>query len=107
MPSEELLRDVTDGVARFTINRPQKRNALSWDVVQSLRSAVADAGADDDVRVVVLTGAGDKAFCAGADLGGMRDDGHADLHDARGELAALFEDLWNLGKPTAARVRGY
>ena len=58
--------------------------------------------------MVVLTGAGDKAFCAGADLGGMADGAsHLDLHDSRGELAGLFADLWDLGKPTIARVRGY
>lgn len=107
MPGEELLHEVTDGVARLTINRPERRNALSWDVITGLRDALARAKADDDTRVVVLTGAGDTAFCAGADLGGMRGDGHAELHEARGELARLFEDLWALGKPTVARVRGF
>ena len=58
--------------------------------------------------MVVLTGAGDKAFCAGADLSGMADGaGFAALHDARGELARLFREMWELGKPTVARVRGY
>jgi enoyl-CoA hydratase/carnithine racemase len=56
----------------------------------------------------VLTGAGDKAFCAGADLSGMSAGaGYVDLHDARGELAELFRDLYALGKPTIARVRGF
>jgi len=57
---------------------------------------------------VVLTGAGDKAFCAGADLSGMAEGaGFAQLHDARGELARLFREMWELGKPVIARVRGY
>jgi enoyl-CoA hydratase/carnithine racemase len=60
------------------------------------------------VRVVVLTGAGDKAFCAGADLTGMAEGaGFAQLHDDRGELARLFRDMWELGKPIVARVRGF
>src|SRR5436309_9558331 len=81
---------------------------MSWDVITGLRKAAADAKADDDVRVVVLTGAGEQAFCAGADLTGMTGDrGFAKTHDARGELARLFGDLWGLGKPTIARVRGY
>src|SRR5438067_6221446 len=81
---------------------------MSWDVITGLRKAAADAKADDDVRVVVLTGAGDQAFCAGADLTGMRGDaGFVETHDARGELARLFHELWALGKPTIARVRGY
>lgn len=110
MPEQAVLYDVADHVARLTINRPDRRNALSWAVMAELRSALARARADADVRVVVLTGAGDRAFCAGADLGGMAPGGAtgwAELHDARGELARLFRDLWELGKPTVARVRGY
>ncbi|UDY37295.1 enoyl-CoA hydratase/isomerase family protein [Dermatobacter hominis] len=104
----ELLYEVVDGIATLTINRPERRNALSWDVIEGLRSHVAAARTDPDVRVLVLTGSGDRAFCAGADLTGMRADaGYADVHDARGELARLFDDLWSLGKPTIARVRGY
>ena len=107
-PSEpELLHEVRDGVATLTINRPERRNALSWDVVSGMRDAVAAARTDPDVRVVVITGAGDRAFCAGADLTGMRGDSHAELHEGRGHLAGLFEELWALGKPTVAKVRGY
>jgi enoyl-CoA hydratase/carnithine racemase len=104
----ELLVDVTDRVATLTINRPEKRNALSWGLIGQMRAALAEAKADEAVRVVVITGAGDRAFCAGADLGGMADGADfADLHDARGQLAELFRELWDLGKPTIARVRGY
>jgi len=108
MPYEALLYDVADHVATVTINRPDRRNAMSWTVITELRHAMAEARADRDVRVLVLTGAGDKAFCAGADLAGMASGaGFVDLHDARGELARLFGDMWDLGKPTIARVRGY
>jgi enoyl-CoA hydratase/carnithine racemase len=110
---DEVLRHHADGVARLTINRPERRNAMSWGVMTGLRQAVAEAKADPDVRVVVLTGAGDEAFCAGADLGGMgtghgpADEGFLDKHQSRGILAALFQDLWHLGKPTIARVQGW
>jgi enoyl-CoA hydratase/carnithine racemase len=108
MAYEWLLYDVADGVARITINRPDRRNALSWAVVRELRAACAAAKDDPDVRVCVLTGAGDKAFCAGADLSGMSAGaGYVELHHARGELAELFRDLYALGKPTIARVRGF
>jgi enoyl-CoA hydratase/carnithine racemase len=104
----EVLYENAAGVARVTINRPERRNAMSFDVMQGLRDAFARARADDDVRVVVLTGAGDKAFCAGADLGGGGiADGAASAHDGRGLLAELFREMWQLGKPVIARVRGY
>jgi enoyl-CoA hydratase/carnithine racemase len=108
MEFESLLYDIDDRVATITINRPERRNALSWTVMTELRRAFAEAKADPDARVVVLTGAGDKAFSAGADLSGMAAGaGFVDLHDARGELARLFREVWELGKPTVARVRGY
>lgn len=104
----EVLYEVHGGVARVTINRQERRNALSWDVVRLLRERMADAKADATVHAVVLTGAGERAFCAGADLANMAaGDGFLALHDGRGELARLFLDLYGLGKPTIARVRGY
>src|SRR6266851_6796625 len=106
--NDVLYERGTDFVARITINRPERRNSLSWRVIESIRSFAAEAKADPDVRVLVLTGAGDKAFCAGADLSGMAAGAsYLDLHEGRRQMAALFLDLWSLGKPTIARVRGY
>lgn len=115
---DEVVYSVSGGVARVTINRPTRRNALTWETVGELRGAVADARHDPAVRVLVLTGEGDEAFCAGADLAAMAPtappgDGHQrepsflSLHHARGDVAGLFTDLWSMGKPTVARVRGY
>lgn len=105
---DELRYEVVGGVATLTIDRPAKRNALTWELVCDLRHAVAAARSDEAVRVIVLTGAGDRAFCSGVDLSGMAAGAGAhELHQARGELPALFEDLWSLGKPTIARVRGF
>src|SRR3954454_24048005 len=104
----EVLYEAADGVGRITINRPERRNAMSWGVLSGIRAVLAEVRDDPSVRVVVLTGAGDKAFCAGADLTGMAEGAaFVDLHDGRGELARLFRDMWTLGKPTIARVRGY
>ena len=99
---------MADGVGRITINRPERRNAMSWAVLTEIRQLLAAAKDDPAVRVIVTTGAGEKAYCAGADLTGMAGDaGFVEQHDARGELARLFNDMWTLGKPTVARVRGY
>lgn len=102
--------EVDGRIARLTIDRPERRNAMSFEVMQGLRDGISRAKADDEVRVVVLTGAGEKAFCAGADLGSggiAGTDGHAAAHEGRGLLADLFREMWGLGKPTIARVRGY
>ncbi len=104
---EDVRYEVDGAVARITIDREARRNALSFTVLRGLREAFALARADHAVRAVVLTGAGDKAFCAGADLGGFGDPGEVAAHDGRGELAALFTDMWELGKPIVARVRGF
>jgi enoyl-CoA hydratase/carnithine racemase len=109
MPPVGELEYQRDGaIARLTINRPDRRNAMTFAVMQELRNALQDVRSDDDVRVVVITGAGERAFCAGADLGDVADNqSAAQAHEARGVLADVFRDLWGLGKPTIARVRGY
>lgn len=104
---EDVRYEAADGIARVTIDRPEQRNAMSFTVMDGLRESMARARGDDDVRVVVLTGAGDRAFCSGADLGGISDTSAAAAHDGRGLLAELFRDMWGLGKPIVARVRGY
>ena len=105
---DDLLVDTHDGVTTLIINRPEVHNALSWSVVAELRAAVDAARSDASTRVLVLTGAGEKAFSAGADLSGMAAGaGYADLHDGRGQMALLFRSLWEVGKPTIAKVRGW
>jgi enoyl-CoA hydratase/carnithine racemase len=109
MASEGEVRYSVDGpVATITINRPHRRNALTWTALEALGQRLAEAQQDPEVRVVVLRGEGDQAFCAGIDLSEM-DSGasYAGLHQARGRVAALFNQLWSLGKPVIAAVRGY
>jgi len=108
-PPPAVLYEVKDGIARVTLNRPETRNALSPEVVTRLREALLRAGADREVRVVVLTGAGDRAFSAGGDLGGsgFLQKGFVERHHDRGDFASLFRVLQRLGKPVIARVRGY
>jgi enoyl-CoA hydratase/carnithine racemase len=113
-PGTDLLAERDGAVLTLTINRPERRNAMTWEVIAGLRDNLARAKADPAVRVVVLTGSGDRAFCSGADLSGMAPqvadgvaDGYADHHRARGWLAEMFEEMWHLGKPTIARVQGW
>lgn len=65
-----LIYDVADGVATITLNRPDRMNALTYEMALELIAAFDRVDADDEVRAVIVTGAGDRAFCAGADLSG-------------------------------------
>ena len=96
------------GVATLTLARPDKHNALNAQMIDELTHAAAVLGADDAVRVVVLTGAG-KSFCAGGDLGWMQDQMRADSPTrAReaGKLAGMLGALNRLPKPLIGRVQG-
>src|SRR4030042_1602677 len=66
--AEVLLREKKNGILYLTLNRPDKRNALSVELFNKLYDTWQEVDKDDEVKVVVLTGAGDKAFCAGMDL---------------------------------------
>lgn len=106
---DPILYEVNEGVARITLNRPEQRNALSFPLLRELRGMLARAKLDPGVRVVVLQGSGDAAFCAGMDLRDVNDatEDLLTLHCDRGLFASLFSDLWELGKPTIARVQGW
>jgi len=96
-----------DAVATITINRPDARNALSHEVVVELRAALQEAKGDPAVRAIVITGAG-KIFCAGADLNSFRrEQPELERFFQRRQLAELFLDMTELGKPTVARVNGH
>lgn len=98
----------TRGVATLTLNRPDKHNAMSAQMLADLTHAAADLGADDRVRVVILTGAG-ASFCAGGDLGWMRDQAEMDAptrSKEAGKLASMLGALNTLPKPLIGRVQG-
>lgn len=103
----EVQTSVLDGVATVTINRPDRRNTLSQGVVQGLREAFLALDRDASVKVVVLTGAGEKAFCAGGDVTDFAStDGMLAMHWARAGFAELMKEMQELSKPLIARVNG-
>jgi enoyl-CoA hydratase len=101
-----LLVDVADGVATLTLNRPEQRNSLSAELMDGLMAALQRCRDDPGVRVLVLTGAGQKAFCAGGDLTSMAGDGFYGGHEARRKYLVLLEALHEAGKPVIAAVNG-
>src|SRR5262249_56789003 len=102
MEEGPVRSQVEDGQALLTIDRPAARNALSPETIQALRAALARAESDPAVRVVVLTGAGDRAFSAGGDLGSLTEGGHLAGHALRREYGALLEALAGSPLPTVA-----
>src|SRR5215468_4216474 len=89
----------------ITINRPEKRNALNGEVIAGIARGYREAHDDKDVRVIVLTGAGDKAFCAGADLKSSGAAFAFDFSRPNVDYAALLRLSQDSTKPAIARVR--
>jgi len=106
--AEELLYEVVDGVATVTLNRPDQRNALNGELLAALVDAMKQARDDDAVRAVVLTGAGDKVFCAGADLGGFAAETPlVEKHFASDLFLEFFSLMPRLGKPSLCAANGH
>ncbi len=106
MSYEDILYDATDGVARITINRPQVMNAFRGKTCEELIDAFNRAGWDKSIGVIVLAGAGDRAFCTGGDQSA-----HDGQYDGRGTIGLPIEEVHSLlrdvPKPVIARVQGY
>jgi 2-(1,2-epoxy-1,2-dihydrophenyl)acetyl-CoA isomerase len=114
--TEDLRAEIDDGVAVLTMNRPERRNALSGDMISAMASVLAQVETDDTVGCVVLTGAA-GAFCAGGDVKGMaaRASGNgsgaavpvdAAIHRQRLSQRATSGRLWAMPKPTIAAISG-
>ena len=104
---DELLYSVEDGVGTITFNRPQARNALTWGMYAGLVEAVRAADADGAVRAVVLTGAGEKAFAAGTDIGQFRSfSTPADAIGYEQRIDEVLSVLEGCRKPTIAALAG-
>jgi enoyl-CoA hydratase/carnithine racemase len=105
---DTLLVDMRDGVVRVTLNRPDVRNALNQTMVRELDAALGALERDPAARVIILSGAGDKAFCAGADLKGVGDRGTTlQARESFGGLARILEAIPRMRTPVIAQVHGF
>ncbi len=103
--SELVLFEKRGAAFWITINRPEKRNAINAEVIAGIRDGYSQAHADPDVRAIVLTGAGEKAFCAGADL--QPGKGFAfDLSKPNVDYADMLRVAYHATLPTIARING-
>ena len=108
MNFENILVSTSNGLSTITINRPKKLNALNKNTIEELHECVSNLEKDDATKVIVITGSGDKAFVAGADISEFA---HFSVEDG-GRLAAkgqelLFDFIENLSKPVIAAVNGF
>jgi len=107
MEFKNTLYEKRDGMATITINRPEAMNALNAETIPEILSRLDDAEKDDNIKVVVITGAGEKAFCAGLDLKPMRDIKvikAVEISRLGQKLTLAIEEL---GKPVIAAINGY
>jgi enoyl-CoA hydratase len=107
MTSETLILERDGAVALVTINRPQVLNALNDRVLSDLSAAVEALAADDAVRVVILTGAGEKAFVAGADINELAAQSPVSGRELARRGQALFRRIETMGKPVIAALNGF
>ncbi|MDO5670157.1 MAG: enoyl-CoA hydratase-related protein [Corynebacterium sp.] len=105
MSNDLILRNDTDGVAELTINRPEAMNAMSRPVIDRLNEHLDDIDADSSVDVVIITGAGDKAFVAGADIKELSQRGPLDGLEAY--MQRTYDRLQSFSRPLIAAVNGY
>jgi enoyl-CoA hydratase/carnithine racemase len=111
MMYEHILAEEKDGVATVTLNRPEQLNAWTWRMALEIRHAIAGYDARDDVRAIVVTGAG-RAFCAGADLSGPRGGAAAEAEAALREQVARDlrpasdAEYWTMATPLIAAMNG-
>jgi enoyl-CoA hydratase len=108
MTDHVLLReDIEPGIVKLTFNRPEKLNALSTPMVRALEAALDAIASDRAVRVVILTGAGERAFVAGADIAEYQGNRRQAFADYQFESRRVFDKLEALPKVTIAAIRGY
>src|SRR5437667_9080863 len=106
MPYDYILTERLDGAALITLNRPEKLNALSFPLMSELDDALSDYEADDDIKAVILTGAGERAFSAGADIHEMAGLSSEELAE-RGEIRGrISRHIANYSKPLIGAING-
>ncbi len=108
MDEPELLVESDGGVLTVTFNRPRQRNAMTWGMYEGLYEACEKADGDDDIRVMVLKGAGDKAFVAGTDISQFSEfTSGQDGVDYEEKIARIVTRLEDVNVPTVASIRGF
>lgn len=108
--SESLVVSIENNVATVTLNRPEKHNSLTSEMMETFASVINDLNSNKEVHVIVVTGAGVKSFCSGADLGGMSENNEQSILEYKKHVTKFKNcllALHNSKKPTISAVNGY
>lgn len=105
MVYETLLTEIENGVGTITVNRPKSRNAVNQQTIEDLRTVLKKLREDDSVGALMFTGAGERAFVAGADIGEIKE--RTMLDGLAAKMQQLCEEIESFNKPTIAAINGY
>lgn len=106
MDYQNIQFSVSDGIAMLILNRPKAMNALNIETMEEIKSAIEKITENDEIKTCIVTGSGDKAFAAGADIGEFVDLGPLGIIDYCTNNLAIYEQMENCGKPIIAAVNG-
>ncbi|NNN12496.1 MAG: hypothetical protein HKL81_01945 [Acidimicrobiaceae bacterium] len=105
---DSLSQELSGGILWLTLMRPDRKNALNWEMLSGIIGAIEKASNDDSVRTIVITGGVGESFCSGVDLSNMATgDDFLGAHNSRGGLVRLFRAMWECPRPIVAEVDGY
>jgi len=105
MSFQNIIVEIREAAGIITINRPETRNALTAQTLSEFRQALDDLKKDESVKVVIITGAGEKAFASGADIAAVRDRTFLEILEPG--MSGLYAEIEQYDKPTIAAVNGY
>ncbi len=107
MELKNVLYEKSKRIATITINRPDKLNALNQETIREISSSLDEAEKDENIRVIVITGAGDRAFSAGADISEMKGKTPIDLQKSCRRTQEMMNKVEEMEKPVIAAINGY
>jgi enoyl-CoA hydratase/carnithine racemase len=109
LKTDKMLAHKVDGIGTMTFNNPERRNAVSMEMWEAAETILTDFRDDPSVRVIVVTGAGDKAFVSGADISKFESERNSmeDVQRYNAQTARVYDLLYDLPKPTIAQIKGY
>jgi len=105
--SDLILYEVASGIATITLNRPEAMNSINMELLDKLSLALDNAGRDAEVRGILITGSGERAFSAGADIKLLSQSSPEEIRALAGRAVAVFKKATALGKPTLAAINGF